>query len=193
MKGDTGLQPQASYVWRAPKVARAKLAGRTVSTNLYFLANGETKSLIASGLRLSIQAAEEQEFLAGGLYLTAETSLEHVKQLTAEVFTPSARPGGRGSWERKAGQANEQLDMARIAFGLNWHQTRVWDQERWQREFIARAKPAAVADAPPMLEMMMAQGEALPPPVVVPLNPGAAPRQAPRRQLTKIGGFFDRR
>ncbi|CAN1564513.1 COG5525 Phage terminase, large subunit GpA [Caulobacteraceae bacterium] len=192
MKGDTGIQPQASYLWRAPKVARAKLAGRTVSTNLYFLANGETKSLIASGLRLSIQAADEQEFQAGGLYLTAETSLEHVKQLTAEVFTPSSRPGGRGSWERKAGQANEQLDLARMAFALNWHQTRVWDGERWQREFIARARPADALDAPPMLEMMMAQGEAPPPPVVVPLNPGAALPARPRPKLTKIGGFFDR-
>jgi phage terminase large subunit GpA-like protein len=193
MKGDTGAQPQTTYFWRAPKVARAKLAGRTVSTTLYFMANHETKSAIAGALRASIMAAEEKEFIPGGIYLTADTSLEHVKQLTAERYVPppATRPHGRGTWQRAVGQANEQLDMCRMAFGLHWHQTQSWDAGRWQREFIARAKPPETADAPPMLEMMMSQiGVA--PVVALPQNPNPEPAAPRRPTLTKIGGFFDR-
>jgi phage terminase large subunit GpA-like protein len=192
IKGDKGITPQSSYFWRAPKTMRAKLSGRTVSTALFFVANGETKTVIASGLRLSTQAAAEEEFQVGGLYLTEGTTLEHIKQLTAEVFVPAAQPNGRGTWERKAGQANEQLDLCRMAFALNWHQTNSWDSARWQREFVARAKPVDQIDAPPMLEMMLAQGEPKPAPVVVPLNPVAAPTRPARPKLTTIGGFFNR-
>jgi phage terminase large subunit GpA-like protein len=193
MKGDTGAQAQSSYLWRSPKVARAKLAGRTVSTTLFLLANNETKSAIAGALRASIVAADEKEFIPGGIYLTSDTTLEHVKQLTAERYVPppATRPHGRGTWQRAVGQANEQLDLCRMAFGLNWHQTQAWDSARWQREFIARAKPPETADAPPMLEMMMAQVEVAPA-VALPQNPTPHPTAPRRPTLTKIGGIFDR-
>lgn len=191
MKGDTGAQAQPALMWRAQKKATARTGdGRRVATSLHLLANHETKSLVAAGLRTSLLAAEDKAVLTGGLYLTEGSSLETARQLTAESYVPPphTRPHARGHWQQASGRANEQLDLVRMAMALNWYQTHSWDQDRWAREFVKRAAVDAPASAP-LLDLMAANPTAPAEPVT---NPTGAEAPRPMPSVQKIGGWFNR-
>lgn len=164
VKGDKGQRERNEYWWRAEKPARVKTSeGKTVRCQLYLVANHETKAQISASLRVFEQAAAEgARMIPGGLYLPADLPLNKLRELTAERLEQprSARATARGQWVKAAGQANELLDCARYAFALNWYQTLGWTPDRWTREFTARARPDQ--SAPPLLDLMLAQGDTAP-------------------------------
>lgn len=123
--------------------------GKYVAAKIHLVGGWAIKKIIYAMAFRSIDAHEQGERLPFALYFPSDTPEEHFKQLTAEVFKEpkSARAGAIGYWERIAGRANEQLDLAVYAYGLAWDKglERMGPTE-WAQLFATRAKPSE--DAP---------------------------------------------
>jgi phage terminase large subunit GpA-like protein len=124
-------------------------SGKYVTAKIHLVGGWAVKKTIYAMAFRAITAHESGERLPVGLYYSADTPEEHFKQLTAEVFKEprSRRAGAVGYWERIAGRANEQLDLAVYAYALAWDKgLERWGPTEWAKLFAARARPSE--DAP---------------------------------------------
>ncbi|MFN3464731.1 MAG: phage terminase large subunit family protein [Terricaulis sp.] len=123
--------------------------GKFVTAKIHLVGGWAVKKTIYAMAFRAIQAFETGERLPVALYFPSDTPEEHFKQLTAEVFKEpkSRRAGAVGFWERIAGRANEQLDLAVYCFALAWDKgLERFGPTEWAKLFAARAK--ATGDAP---------------------------------------------
>lgn len=119
--------------------------GKFVSAKIHLVGGWGIKKLIYAMSFRAITAHENKERLPHGLYFPDDTPEEHFKQLVAEVFKEpkSRRAGAVGFWERIAGRANEQLDLAVYNYALAWDKgLERWGPTEWAQLFAARAKPS---------------------------------------------------
>jgi phage terminase large subunit GpA-like protein len=158
------------------KRKRAKLpTGREVVSDIWFVNGDSCKTAVYQQLRVGADACKAGQRVSGAIYLEPDTTEEDVLQLTAEVWRPSKsrRADAQGNWERLAGRANEQLDMAVYSWAVTWARTARWTDEQWAQLQRDRARqPDAVL---PLFETLPAP--ALPARLEMPVNPGAAKRK----------------
>ncbi len=150
-------------------------AGRWVSAKIHLVGGWAVKKLIYAMLFRGVAAAAAQERCEAALHYTADTPVEHFRQLTAEVFIEprSRRAGAIGNWEKLPGRANEQLDLATYAYALAWDKgLERWTAAEWAQLFAARAKPA---DDAPLLNFA---ARAMDAPAPIAAGPGAPPQSS---------------
>lgn len=163
-------------------------AGRTVRVQIWLVGTWAVKKTIYTMLHRGLTAYEEGERLPVALYYTADTPEEHFKQLTAEVFKEprSKRVGAVGQWERIAGRANEQLDLAVYCYAGAWDKgLERWTEAEWAQLFAARAKP--VEDAP-LLDFAAIEASRAPAQTEPPAAPASSPQVAKLAPNPKRGG-----
>lgn len=166
---------------------KAKLpGGRVVQSELWFINTDSGKTSVYAMLRAASAASQAGQCVVGGLYLDPETTEEDCKQLTAEVWVPSKsrRANAEGAWERLAGRANEQLDLAVYAHAFMWGRTARWSEADWQAFTTERLKNVDVMlplfDVPP--------AQSLPAKIETAANPNAKTKPAWMARLAAING-----
>lgn len=153
--------------------ARTK-SGKFVKGKVWLVNGYALKKQIYAMLYRGVTAQEEGARLPVALYYTADSSEEHFKQLTAEVFKEprSRRAGARGYWEHISGRANEQLDLAVYCYALAWDKgLESWGDTEWSRLFAARAKPSEEA---PLLDYAAREAAQASLPIATAIAPAAA-------------------
>lgn len=129
-------------------------AGKKITARVWLVGGHEVKKTIYDMLHRGLDAHATGERAAWGLYFTQDSSEEHFKQLTAEVYrdSRSKRPGALGWWEKLPGRPNEQLDLAVYAYALAWSKgLERWGATEWAQLFAARALPSGDA---PLLDLV---------------------------------------
>lgn len=168
--------------------------GKTIKVALLLVDTYIFKKFTAWALRNLVTSAKttpEPMLIPGTVTYEDDATEEDFRQLTAEVFVRdvNAKVGDRGEWQKL--RPNEQLDLDVYAQALAYQKgvTR-WDQSRWAREFLARAREPGSSAEPPLLELA-AQPEA---PVVGTPRPGlignAATTSTPRKRRVARSGYM---
>lgn len=157
--------------------ARTK-SGKNRSAPLWLVGASELKREVYARLFRGVNPDDTDGRPEAALFYTADTPEEHFKQLTAEIWREpkSRRAGAIGQWERLAGRANEQLDLAVYSLALAWDAgLEAFGPSEWAKLIAVRAKPSEDA---PLLDAARAElgAQAAPQTPPTPAEPGAKPR-----------------
>lgn len=138
VKGRSGPKAHEAFILegsRKPRIVRGINGRRIGKVSLYLLNTHELKSRLYFALQQGILSADLGSIQPRALMLGADITDEDIRQLTAETLVREDPRKRAGQWERIAGQANEQLDMACYAEACAWNIAQRWSDEDWQRRY----------------------------------------------------------
>jgi phage terminase large subunit GpA-like protein len=148
-----------------PRRVDVSYKGRTVKdgVEIWPIGTHAMKVEVYGALNVTLEGpGEDARPLPGSMVFSRRRGVEFFEQLTAEALVVDEKTGKRSWKKRKAGIANEGLDIAVGARALAWHFVvqELGDDEQWSRLISQRAAPP---DAPNLFTAASIQSNSPPP------------------------------